>query len=192
MKTKNYILLLFICILSFSFTKLFQNNEAKIIWSKDRQLTWDDFKGKPIKGGQRAAFTDSGMDLQFSYEGENQLLKITSHTYFLKNRSSVNPEKKSDEILKHEQGHFDISEIYSRKLHKNIMEEKLKEKILNKKMAEIASKYKNELDKFQDLYDKETNHSINKEKQLDWNNRIAKQLKELEKYAEPDFSVELK
>ena len=72
------------------------------------------------------------------------------------------------------------------------MEEKLKEKILNKKMAEIASKYKNELDKFQDLYDKETNHSINKEKQLDWNNRIAKQLKELEKYAEPDFSVELK
>jgi len=40
-----------------------------------------------------------------------------------------------------------------------------------------------EKDTFQNEYDKETNHSINKEKQAEWLKKIEKSLTELEKYA---------
>ena len=40
-----------------------------------------------------------------------------------------------------------------------------------------------EKESFQDSYDKETNHSINKEKQAEWLKKIEKMLVDLEEYS---------
>lgn len=185
-------LVLMLSLISVSFTVIFQKGDIKLYWSKDKLLTWEDFKGKPIKSSPHAANTDSGFELQYSYKSSDHFLVFELQTKFIKNKSWVKPDKKSEDLLKHEQGHFDISEIYTRKFKKNSIEEKFNEKNFRQKVSEINEKNKNEQNKYQDLYDKETDHSKNEQKQIDWNIKIAKDLKELEKYNESHFTVEVK
>ena len=184
--------MILLTIISLSFTIVLQKGDIKIYWSKDKLLTWDDFKGKPVKGSPIAADTDSGFELRSSYNSNDHLLVIDLQTYFIKNKSWYKPEKKSETLLKHEQGHFDISELFTRKLHENIIEEKINEKNISQRITQLNEKYTYELHKYQDLYDKETEHSINEKKQMEWNEKIAKELKELEKYTETHFTVEVK
>jgi hypothetical protein len=185
-------IMLVLSAISFSFTANFQKEDDKIYWSKDQLLTWDNFKGKPIKSSPHDAFTDSGIDFKYSYSGSDHTLVFDLKSNFIKSKSSVKPDKKKDVLLKHEQGHFDISEIFTRKLHKNIIEEKYKEKTLEKKLQELFNKYLTELGKYQDLYDKETDHSKNEKNQIEWNEKIAKELKELENFTEPHFTMDVK
>lgn len=199
MKKINYILfknipflLLVQCIISLSFTVALQKSDNKIYWSKNQLLTWEDFKGKPSKSNPHAAYTDSGIDFGYSYKSSDHNLVIELRTNFIKNKSSVKPDKKSEHLLKHEQDHFDISEIYTSKFRKNIIEEKFNEKNFDKKLQSLSDKYFNELHKYQDLYDEETNHSQNKLKQAEWDVKIAKELKELEKFSESNFTIEIK
>lgn len=187
-----FLLMILLTIISLSFTSVIPKEDSKIYWSKDKLLTWGDFKGKPIKASPIAADTDSGFELRSSYNSSDHLVVIELQTYFIKNKSWYKPEKKSENLLKHEQGHFDISELFTRKLHKNISEEKIKEKNISQKITELNEKFTYELHKYQDLYDKETEHSINEQKQKEWSERIAKELKEVEAYSETHFTVEVK
>ncbi len=95
------------------------------------------------------------------------------------------------QLLIHEEGHFDITEVIARKFRKT----------LNTKiryfsdidtlgtMVNILFDYKEELDS---QYDEETTHGINKEKQLEWNKTIQKMLDSLKEYENPNGSITLK
>lgn len=189
---KDLFLILTFALASLSFTIIFQKGDAKIYWSKDKPLTWADFTGKILKGNPHDAYTDSGIDFKYSYSSKEQMLVIDLLTNFVKNKSSVKSDKKVDYLLNHEQRHFDISEIFTRKFRKNITEEKFKEKNFTKKLEGLSDRYLGELRKYQDLYDKETEHSKNKKQQTDWDERILKELEELEKYSESHFSLVVK
>ncbi len=191
-RSKYPFIIILSSIISFSFTTLFEKGDIKIYWSKDKLLTWDDFNGKPAKSSAYDADTDAGFELHTSYKSDARSIVIELQAYFLKNKSCVKQDKKTDYLLKHEQEHFDISEIHARKFRKNLMEEKFKEKTFSKKLNELNSKYTNEQFKYQQLYDKESDHSRNEKKQLEWDVKIAKDLKELDKYSEPNFTVEVK
>lgn len=190
--TPSFFLLIFLGMISLSFNNFLQKDDSKIYWSKDKKVTWNDFKGKPIKSSSDAAITDSGFELQSSNKGQEHILVFELHTYFIKNKSWVKPDEKTENLLKHEQGHFDISEIFTRKIHKSIMEEKFTVKNFNKKLQELNVRNTKETSKYQELYDKETEHSKNEKKQTDWNEKIAKELKDLEQYSESRFEVEVK
>lgn len=191
--SKNFsFLILILSLISFSFINVPRKADIKIYWSKDKLLTWEDFDGKPIKASPDAAITDSGFEFMYSYSGSEHLLVFDLQTYFIKNKSWVKADKKKEHLLKHEQGHFDIPEIFSRKFRKDIIEEKFKEKGFDKKLKELNTKYANDIRKYQELYDKETDHSKNEQKQAEWDKKIEKELKESEKFSESHFTKEVK
>ncbi len=70
-------------------------------------------------------------------------------------------------ILRHEQIHFDITELFTRKFRQQISELRASPKIKNQlnSLYEAISKASS---KMQNLYDEETNHSINKVQQKKW------------------------
>ncbi len=142
--------------------------ETQIVWSANRKLTWGDFKGKPdLENYPNAlAITNSG----FGYESGIQLFKqgrIFIQSNFNTLKSWVLPEGKTDYILNHEQIHFDITEIYSRKLRKELSDAKVTaENPLAAKR--IFDKVFKELTKRQETYDNETKHGSKIETQKNW------------------------
>jgi hypothetical protein len=84
-------------------------------------------------------------------------------------------------ILNHEQKHFDIAELYTRKARNEI------QKIVNNKnnsafLSNILYKIDSELFNYQQKYDFETNNGLNSKNQSYWNKKIEKELKILERF----------
>jgi predicted secreted Zn-dependent protease len=91
---------------------------------------------------------------------------------------------KTDYILAHEQGHFDITEIYSRRLHQALLEYNFNRKTYQLDINRIYEKIVREKETLQDLYDKQSDHSRNKKTQTAWLEIIEALLVETEPYAD--------
>jgi predicted secreted Zn-dependent protease len=103
--------------------------------------------------------------------------------FFVPNKSWVKSEYKSDfELLKHEQLHFDISELYARKFREQLSKMSFTEnvKIEISDLYEKITKKKIEL---QNEYDIETDHSVNILKQKQWGQKILIELQKRASYA---------
>jgi predicted secreted Zn-dependent protease len=79
---------------------------------------------------------------------------------------------KNDYILAHEQKHFDLTEVFARKLNKELKEYKFNNATVGDDINRIYQGMVNELTYTQQQYDKETDHSRNPPVQQEWNNRI--------------------
>lgn len=176
MKKSIYILtVLFTSLITFSFV---QNSETEIKeWSKQSKLSWQDFKGKPNNSG-RAAISDCRISSKMKGKKDSVLFIVES--YFSITDSWVKHSEENDFLLKHEQGHFDINEIFARKFRQALKEAKLNKGTLNSDFRDLQVKYFTLLNKEQVIYDNETKHSANKVKQLEWDKKIEAQLLELE------------
>ena len=182
MKFKNIIVtLLFISVLV-SFKTL--RNDDTIKWQKDRKLTWEDFRGRPDSGNPNSAMTDSGFG--FSTGNNNgDSIPLTIEMVFDKNKSWVKKKAETEKLLAHEQCHFDITELFTRKFKKQIVEAKFKRKTFAKQIHDLYEKTNKEWHSYQNDYDKETNHSKIEDKQQEWEEKVAKELNELN-----DFTME--
>lgn len=148
-----------------------------ILWSIDHRLSWADFRAKPNGPARAAAITASGISYQFSTLESNGEFELdyTVHTYFYPNKSWYQPEVCDEIILSHEQLHFDISELFARKMRRLLATTRFTKNV----KAEVKSIYRKinkELAEFQNQYDDETNYSRNHEQQLLWNKKIAEAL----------------
>ena len=160
-----------------SFNTVFSQEEEIISWTPDRKLQWEDFKGRPFKTAWAAAVTASGITYEFSsIETDGKLqLDIEISTHFYPEESWYQPALVNGVILSHEQLHFDISELFARKMRKIVAETNFTSNV----KAEIKKIYRDilkELSAFQKKYDFETNFSRNIEKQLEWNRKISEAL----------------
>ncbi len=171
---KYIIILLFFSILGLDNSQDYET----IAWSPEIKLTWKDFKGEAPSNDRAAATTASGISYQFatnSIDGEIELDYEVS-TFFYPNKSWYQPNLCDSVILSHEQLHFDISELFARKMRSRLasgtftQNVKSEVKIIYKKILE-------ELEEFQNLYDDQTNFSRDLEQQLIWNNKIEEALK---------------
>ncbi len=178
------VLVLSICL---SFTD--QKEEDKIHWSPSRPLVWEDFKGKPDHSNSDAALTFSEMNYKFAWANDSATINL--ECYFDKTKSWVKADKKTDYLLKHEQGHFDLTEIYFRSLVKQLQGTKFYAKTFQVDVRKLINTNSDALNKEQDLYDKETNHSIIEAKQHEWDARIASRMKELQSYTALKVSVKI-
>lgn len=174
MGTLRYILL--VCGLGLFSIGVAQEEET-IPWSADRKLQWSDFKGSYLKTEWAAATTASSISYQFStFEKDGQLyadFKVGCEFY--PKKSWYRPELCDSVILSHEQLHFDIAELYARKMRKRLAETKFTKNI----REEVKAVYKNvlkELYIFQNKYDHETNFSRDLEEQQLWNKTIGEAL----------------
>lgn len=161
-----------------------QNNLQDPIEWNEGKLTWNDFKAdRSVKNKTRAASTASGITYSWTYAATNDFpeLNYEVKTHFYPQRSWVSPEDKTPALLAHEQLHFDISELHARKLLKEL-EAYTAMRNIRTDLKRIYSKIESARNKMQRLYDKETNHGLNKIAQENWGQKITKDLMQLEKY----------
>lgn len=164
----------------------FRKHEKEIEWTAARKLTWDDFKGSPksISNSNTAAQTYCGFGFQTNYVTILTKTKIFTKNTFTCNLSWVRPNQKERlDLLEHEQGHFDLCEVYTRQLRKKLEEKKLTVFNINTD-ANIIFKdvYAMYLDR-QELYEKETNYGLDRQKQIEWTTTIDKEINDLGSYS---------
>lgn len=150
-----------------------------INWTPDYQLTWQDFRGPVDPASRGVAATHSGLISNASLAPDNTV-RITVRAVFLRSSSWVKQEGRTADVLRHEQGHFDITEIYARKANDAFSNHTFTRKNFDKDVGRIFNKFVEESNRLQQQYDLETNHSINEVKQKEWNEKIAGWLRETE------------
>jgi len=174
-----WILVVIISLIFFAFSK----NDCPIEWSADRPLQREDFKGKRIHKGVVASTT---YNITKEIEEDNGRLKVNVKAYFYCYNSWILNDTIGNDVVLHEQKHFDIAELYARKLRKQLRDMYFKNKEDAGRRSDSLFKLINEeMDAFQDKYDNETDHSRNGTRQRKWNERIAIRLNELKNYSDP-------
>jgi hypothetical protein len=178
---------LFILIGIFCFSFL---EEDVIVWSKDRKLTWDDYKGK-VQRRFAAASTVYSLGRKVLLEDNKPVARIQA--YFYCNDSWRNVDWISESVLAHEQKHFDIVELFCRKIRKQITEMTFKDlKDAEVKVDSLYEIYNKEMDVYQDKYDDESNGSMDSAGQKKWVSKINSELKALDKYEDSFVKLKLK
>jgi predicted secreted Zn-dependent protease len=149
-----------------------------IDWTSDKKLTWSDFKGTPDAGSTNAALTSSSITIEFGYSnrGMNYGIKCRFNT------ASSWGRIKNEHILAHEQGHFDLAELHARKLNKALKEYVFNSKTVSKDVNAIYDAIMKEHHQVQQEYDEATDHSRKVTAQKEWEEKIAAELKSLEKF----------
>lgn len=173
---KKYLLLLTL-LPAFCFGQA--SNEETIEWQSSRSLNWTDYKGQPNPNSDAAAQTTTYLGIEYTMAEKG--LGWTIQCLFSSTRSWG--KNKTDFVLKHEQGHFDIAEIFARKLNKQMREYKFDRATYKTDLRTIYTTITSEKEAFQDRYDSETDHSRKKEIQEEWSKKIAKMLDELKDYS---------
>ncbi len=167
------------CFVFLGFFGFAQEIEEGVPWNSNIRLTWADFKGKVPPAAVPAATTASGISYTYSANllHHEVHLDYEVNAYFYPNESWYRPALCNENTLSHEQLHFDISELFARKMRDRLDRTSFSDDV----KAEIRKIYKEileELQDYQEQYDWETNFSRNREKQAEWNQKIAKALQE--------------
>jgi hypothetical protein len=160
-------------------------HEKQIEWSENRKLTWSDFKGKEnIKDFNASAETSCELGLKSNSVKILGKTAISVTNMFECNLSWVLPKSKNNnDLLEHEQLHFDLNEIYARQLRKKIIETKFSYFNLIKESNKIYEEISLLNIKRQELYDSETNHGTESIAQKRWEKDIKTELNELVAYS---------
>lgn len=93
-------------------------------------------------------------------------------------------------LLKHEQGHFDLNEIYTRKMFQQLKNFRFTGDFRNE-IYTIMQAENNELKRVQQIYEKETAYGTNKSGQAEWNNKIAAELASVPTYKDQAIEQQL-
>jgi len=156
-------------------------------WNERRKLTWSDFQAEPPVQSAHAALTNSGINLDLRLENKEFNVKV--HARFNPDKSWKRKDiENSEYLLAHEQLHFDLTELYVRKLRKAFLTRRWKENenvyaIFN----ELYQSNQTLLWKVQDVYDAETEHSINREAQAKWSGAVADSLEMFNEFKQPEI-----
>ncbi|MEO6130402.1 MAG: DUF922 domain-containing protein [Saprospiraceae bacterium] len=182
---------------SLSFFPAFCQDMASIEYSPDIDFDWHLFKGKvnpqhtASMGKNTAAVTVSSLNYNTTVKGKTAVVKVSA--LFLPSESwTLYPKlDHPDDALNHEKRHFDICEIYARKIRQAILQNHFSQSrfgpSLESLFNKIVSEYRNE----QQRYDRETRHCLDVAQQLKWNKIIDAQLASLAAYSNPTVRIGL-
>lgn len=156
-----------------------------IYWSDDYRLVWTDFEELPQRYSEHAAYSVVGYESRFDMNADRY--KAVIRTYFDRNESWS--KNWISILLNHEQGHFDLAELYGRKFRKKVKEAMETDNISVEKFKRMSDEAIKLLEEAQHEYDVATNYSIDFRAQKKWNERIQQELKQLEEFADPQIVV---
>jgi predicted secreted Zn-dependent protease len=160
-------------------TTIAQDNEF-IRWSAVKRLTWNDYLASPSTSNDIAAITSTALGMEYHVRNNSITYNISCRFSKIKSWGRY----KTDYILQHEQGHFDITEIFARRLVKAVREYKFDPKKYQDDLSKLYKKIMEEKEEFQEKYDEETDFSRNKVKQAEWLKKIMQELEDLEEYGD--------
>lgn len=173
---KNLLAVVLLLLVEKSFSqKIIINGEQS-----NRLLQWKDFTGSPDNNSSFFAYTAYKTEVKFDnveFNGDNAIIKGFAIVLELDAKKSwVKKGKESEDLLKHEQGHFDVGLLYMQEVIKKMAETNFTrsgyQQEIRKLIADTHQKYKD----MGTQYDKETNHSIKKDEQEKWNLFFNKQV----------------
>jgi len=167
-------ILLLICIISASFNSRSDLGET-ILWGT-KQLEWTDFKGLPDMSFPSAAVSACVLHMELS-DSTSHLANARIETLFRKNASWV--KSKNNILLLHESGHFNIAELFARKLRAKLASKTFRAYNYDREVMNLYNQSNAEMEKYQDQYDRETDFSRNTSMQNAWQTRISSELSSL-------------
>ena len=167
-------------LLTAAFSLTTRHDDTSLPWIASRRLTWDDFKSRPDNNSPNAALTSSKITFKYSYDSDKG---FTYNIGCVFEKYSSWGRVKTSYILSHEQGHFDIAEIYARKLNKIIKAYTFNAGTAQKEVPAIYQKIMNDLSAMQNQYDSDTDFSRDKEQQAAWTEKINRELYKLNEFA---------
>ena len=169
-----------------------------LVWRNDSFLRWSDFNAE----SNPAVFEDSHSVIKYRYtwtvnsdEIDNQVVffieNIQLSTEFHSVLSWVRISQTNDDLLKHEQGHFDLAELVKRenleKLQNNFHEKQFSTRGKNEEQRKQFAKEDSgkmiakEVEKLEEIlsqrrkeYDEQTSFGQNLEKQSEYNSTFDK------------------
>lgn len=149
-----------------------------LLWNEFYKLQWDDFQGGPDKG----SLGDAGTAVQIKAKPYLVKKEIRYDVEALFNRRKSWVRDTSPSLLAHEQLHFDIAELYARKIRKKIRE-------LQKQRVKDIRTFNNEIqalllesNEVDERYDLETLHGALSRKQAHWSARVKQELASLNSF----------
>ncbi|MBW3130919.1 DUF922 domain-containing protein [Hymenobacter profundi] len=153
-----------------------------IAWSAQRKLTWADFKTKPTPADRLAALTSANIDVQvgckdFVFSSQVQAVFMPTESWV---REAT---KASPELLRHEQLHFDITELYARRMRQKLSQTQFDCQHLQPKFQNLTKAMFSEWQREEARYDQATNHGLNKPQQQLWETQVQQKLAQLEQFA---------
>lgn len=176
------------CVFVLAFLFLVPVDDEVISWRDDSKLTWREFKAAPKKNLSVVAVTASGITFEYSVkETDSRIVSFESKVdaHFYPNKSWVVKEEGNDYILAHEQLHFDITELYARKFRKQISQLKVSNN-LKSQLRQLHYNINKEVAVTQNMYDQESDNSVNREFQAKWETYVHRELAKLEAYKSKD------
>lgn len=146
----------------------------------NRPLVWSDFAGKPDESNPYFAYTFWNLNYRFSgvtFNGDQATLQGLEVVLEFNGQASwVKPGKQSDELLKHEQGHFNAALLCLKEVLKTVAAAQFTRGNYKEEIQKIVY---GTVQKYKDMnirYDEETRHSMNKEEQKKWDAFFEKSL----------------
>ena len=161
-------------------------------WSSKRPLAWTDFKGQPPRESPAAAETAyillHGVQCAGSAAGSAFEYRVVAA--FRPDHSWVRPEilkrpADSARALRHEQTHFDLTEVHARRLRRYFMELVAPCKSSNGDLSQVAERYVRDEANAQTKYDDETDHGRKAPEQARWDKEVDSQLFATTRYISP-------
>jgi hypothetical protein len=173
-------------ILAFSLVaQVLSAQTTEILHSKGK-LDWANYAQKPATHGNIKAFTYAGVSYFLRQSGTEHIVQFQA--YVNVNDSWVLEGAASKSLLEHEQGIFDLTEVYARKMKKAAMAliaEQGPDAKFDTLLPLIRGVYRelnNELFQQQNMYNVETRNGNDLAAQKRWNEKISSDLKVLEPY----------
>jgi hypothetical protein len=159
---------------------------AEIPWSAERRLAWADFRGPAPGGTVEVARTVYILSAESRCRGQEFQFKVVA--LFLPMHSWVRPHVLVDpdaraRVLAHEQTHFDLTEVYARRMRRHFAELYNPCGLVEEGVRTFVDRFVREEAEAQGRYDKETRYGLDAARQDRWNRDIADMLAALEKFA---------
>jgi hypothetical protein len=154
-------------------------------WNESRRLTWDDFRGNldANEPDNTAAATYCGIGFEAKPAGKGNRLSIKVFNTFFPYQSWVREGEEKESILAHEQGHFDLCELYTRILKARLDEANDRGQNSEASLERIYHQLQAEYNQRQERYEMETEHGLITGAQQYWQKMIGQELSQTKMYA---------
>lgn len=163
-----------------------------IVWEEGRQLKEADFKAVkgPAKLDRKGALTTYKIEIlpkEVAVDEQDRILgyhRMTVVAFFYKNKSWLGS-KKDPHLLAHEQLHFDIAELFARKIRKAFKKLKIQKIKTFNAYQTTYNKLWQECRAYQKRYDSETLNGTDYKVNKQWESDVQKALLDYQRYKYP-------
>ena len=150
----------------------------RIVYSRQRPLTLDDFQGPPSDVSRGAAETWSGIFMKSASETLNNKIsvKVSVITFFDKTKSWCRKSARTAYTLAHEHIHFDITALKACELYNKVLNGSFSYNNYDKELEQLQKQVQKEMEQMQNDYDKETQYGTIKSAQAKWAEKVKQEL----------------